>query len=282
MSSFTIYKCPVCQKQLVKVDNSYRCNEKHTYDIAKEGYVNLLLANQMKSKEPGDSKAMMIARSNFLNKGYFEKLVDNISKTLHNYFDLAQQNDYVVFDAGCGEGYYTDGIFKEIVKETEVPRIWGMDISKEAVRFAAKRNKNIGFCVGSIFHLPILDNSVDCIINIFAPFKEEEFQRILKENGIIIKVTPGAQHLMGLKNALYDNPYENDERMPEISCFEIVKSINLKYEIQIDNSEDIINMLKMTPYFWNTNISRVNDFIENTSELETELDFIISILQMKK
>jgi 23S rRNA (guanine745-N1)-methyltransferase len=282
MSSFTIYKCPVCQKQLVKVDNSYRCNEKHTYDIAKEGYVNLLLANQMKSKEPGDSKAMMIARSNFLNKGYFEKLVDNISKTLHNYFDLAQQNDYVVFDAGCGEGYYTDGIFKELVKETEVPRIWGMDISKEAVRFAAKRNKNIGFCVGSIFHLPILDNSVDCIVNIFAPFKEEEFQRILKENGIIIKVTPGAQHLMGLKNALYDNPYENDERMPEISCFEIVKSINVKYEIQIDNSEDIINMLKMTPYFWNTNISRVNDFIENTSELETELDFIISVLQMKK
>jgi 23S rRNA (guanine745-N1)-methyltransferase len=282
MSSFTIYKCPVCQKQLVKVDNSYRCNEKHTYDIAKEGYVNLLLANQMKSKEPGDSKAMMIARSNFLNKGYFEKLVDNISKTLHNYFDLAQQNDYVVFDAGCGEGYYTDGIFKELVKETEVPRIWGMDISKEAVRFAAKRNKNIGFCVGSIFHLPILDNSVDCIINIFAPFKEEEFQRILKENGIIIKVTPGAQHLMGLKNALYDNPYENDERMPEISCFEIVKNINIKYEIQIDNSEDIINMLKMTPYFWNTNISRVNDFIENTTELETELDFIISILQMKK
>jgi 23S rRNA (guanine745-N1)-methyltransferase len=282
MSSFTIYKCPVCQKQLVKVDNSYRCNEKHTYDIAKEGYVNLLLANQMKSKEPGDSKEMMIARSNFLNKGYFEKLVDNIGKTLHNYFDLAQQNNYVVFDAGCGEGYYTDGIFKELVKETEVPRIWGMDISKEAVRFAAKRNKNIGFCVGSIFHLPILDNSVDCIVNIFAPFKEEEFQRILKENGIIIKVTPGAQHLMGLKNALYDNPYENDERMPEISCFEIVKSINVKYEIQIDNSEDIINMLKMTPYFWNTNISRVNDFIENTSELETELDFIISVLQMKK
>jgi 23S rRNA (guanine745-N1)-methyltransferase len=208
--------------------------------------------------------------------------VDNIGKTLHNYFDLAQQNNYVVFDAGCGEGYYTDGIFKELVKETEVPRIWGMDISKEAVRFAAKRNKNIGFCVGSIFHLPILDNSVDCIVNIFAPFKEEEFQRILKENGIIIKVTPGAQHLMGLKNALYDNPYENDERMPEISCFEIVKSINVKYEIQIDNSEDIINMLKMTPYFWNTNISRVNDFIENTSELETELDFIISVLQMKK
>lgn len=282
MYNFTIYKCPVCDKQLVKRDNSYCCSGKHTYDIAKEGYVNLLLANQMKSKEPGDSKEMMVARSNFLNKGYFEKLIDNISITLLSNFHITQQNDYVVFDAGCGEGYYTDRIYKDIAKETEIPRVWGMDISKEAVRLAAKRNKSIGFCVGSIFHLPILDNSVNCIVNVFAPFKEAELQRVLKENGIIIKVTPGAQHLMGLKNALYDNPYVNDEEMPEISCLEIVESISLKYGIHIDNAEDIINMLKMTPYFWNTNISRVNDFIENTTELDTELDFIITVLQRRK
>lgn len=282
MNNFEIYKCPVCDKQLLKKDNSYSCSEKHTYDIAKEGYVNLLLANQMKSKEPGDSKEMMIARSNFLNKGYFERLADDINKILLNHFDIAQQSEYVVFDAGCGEGYYTDRVYKDLVKEIETPRIWGMDISKEAVRYAAKRNRNIGFCVGSIFHLPILDNSVDCAVNIFAPFREAEFQRVLKENGIIIKVTPGAQHLMGLKDALYDNPYENDDRIPEISVFKIVESINVKYKIQIDNSVDIINMLKMTPYFWNTNISKVNDFIENTTELETELDFIITVLKMEK
>lgn len=282
MNNFEIYKCPVCDKQLLKKDNSYSCSEKHTYDIAKEGYVNLLLANQMKSKEPGDSKEMMIARSNFLNKGYFERLADDINKILLNHFDIAQQSEYVVFDAGCGEGYYTDRVYKDLVKEIETPRIWGMDISKEAVRYAAKRNRNIGFCVGSIFHLPILDNSVDCTVNIFAPFREAEFQRVLKENGIIIKVTPGAQHLMGLKDALYDNPYENDDRIPEISVFKIVESINVKYKIHIDNSVDIINMLKMTPYFWNTNISKVNDFIENTTELETELDFIITVLKMEK
>jgi 23S rRNA (guanine745-N1)-methyltransferase len=282
MNNFEIYKCPVCDKQLLKKDNSYSCSGKHTYDIAKEGYVNLLLANQMKSKEPGDSKAMMIARSNFLNKGYFERLADDINKIVLNHFDKAQKSDYVVFDAGCGEGYYTDRVYKDLVKEIEAPSIWGMDISKEAVRYAAKRNRNIGFCVGSIFHLPILDNSVDCTVNIFAPFREVEFQRVLKENGIIIKVTPGAQHLMGLKDALYDNPYENDDRIPEISMFKIVESINMKYKIHIDNSVDIINMLKMTPYFWNTNINRVNDFIESTTELETELDFIITVLQRRK
>lgn len=279
MNDFSIYKCPVCDKQLLKRGNSYSCNGKHAYDIAKEGYVNLLLANQMKSKEPGDSKEMMIARSNFLNKSYFERLADHISKTAHNHFDIQQQSDYVVFDAGCGEGYYTDRIFQEFRKEVETPRVWGMDISKEAVRLAAKRNKSIGFCVGSIFHIPILDNSVDCLVNVFAPFKEAEFQRVLKENGRIIMVTPGAQHLMGLKNALYDNPYVNDEEIPEISAFKIAESISLKYEIHLDNSEDIINMLKMTPYFWNTNISRVNEFIENTIELETELHFIITVLK---
>lgn len=279
MSNCMIYKCPVCDKQLVKRGNSYNCSERHTYDIAKEGYVNLLLANQMRSKEPGDSKDMMIARSKFLNKGYFERLAGNLNNIILSHFEITPQNDYVVFDAGCGEGYYTDQVYKELARKTETPRIWGMDISKEAVRFAAKRNKNISFCVGSIFHLPILDNSVDCAVNIFAPFREEEFQRVLKQSGMIIKVTPGAHHLMGLKNALYDNPYENDDRIPEISIFEIVESINLKYEIHIDNSEDIVNMLKMTPYFWNTNISKVNDFIENTAELETELDFAITVLQ---
>lgn len=282
MSNFIIYKCPVCDKQLSKRDNSYSCSEKHTYDIAKEGYVNLLLANQMRSKEPGDSKEMMIARSNFLNKGYFENLAGNLNNIILSHFEITQQNDYVVFDAGCGEGYYTDQIYKELAKKTGTPRVWGMDISKEAIRFAAKRNKNIGFCVGSIFHLPILDKSVDCAVNIFAPFREEEFQRVLKQNGFIIKVTPGAKHLMGLKDALYDNPYENDDRIPEISMFEIVESINLKYEIHVDNSEDIVNMLKMTPYFWNTNIGKINDFIENTTELNTELDFVISVLQRRK
>jgi 23S rRNA (guanine745-N1)-methyltransferase len=87
---------------------------------------------------------------------------------------------------------------------------------------------------------------------------------------------------MGLKSALYDNPYENDDRIPEISILEIVENINLKYEIHIDNSEDIINMLKMTPYFWNTNIGKINDFMENTKELQTELDFVITVLKRRK
>jgi 23S rRNA (guanine745-N1)-methyltransferase len=278
MSNFIIYKCPVCHKQLTKKDNSYCCNQKHTYDIAKEGYVNLLLANQMKSKEPGDSKEMMVARNTFLNKGYFEPLSDKINSVLGQ--AIAKTNyEFNLFDAGCGEGYYTDRIYNSIGKINEISGVWGMDISKEAVKLAAKRNKKISYCVGSIFHLPILDSSVDYLLNVFAPFKEEEFQRVLKEDGFIIKVTPGAQHLMGLKKALYDNPYLNEEEMPNTMNFEIVESINVSYNIEINNPEDIVNLLKMTPYFWNTNINKINEFIANTTQLETELHFIISILK---
>ncbi|MDF2841270.1 MAG: rRNA ((1)-)-methyltransferase, partial [Clostridia bacterium] len=214
MSDFTIYKCPVCDKQLIKADHSYSCSQKHSYDIAKEGYVNLLLANQMKSKDPGDSKEMMTARNRFLNKGFFDLLSDKINDELQKVMEVKKVHEFVVFDAGCGEGYYSDGIYNCFEAKGAKINVWGMDISKEAVKIASKRNKSIGYCVGSIYHLPIISHSVDCIVNVFAPFKEEEFLRVLKQDGLILKITPGAQHLMGLKKALYDDPYLNDEELP--------------------------------------------------------------------
>jgi 23S rRNA (guanine745-N1)-methyltransferase len=279
--NFTVYKCPVCGKQLSKRDNSYSCSQKHTYDIAKEGYVNLLLANQMKSKDPGDSKEMMIARNSFLNKGYFERLSDKINSVLWEAIQTKADNNFVAFDAGCGEGYYTDRLYNSIVNTNEAAGMCGMDISKEAVKIASKRNKNICYCVGSIYHLPILDSSVDYILNVFAPFKEEEFLRVLKQDGVVLKVTPGAQHLMGLKKALYDNPYLNHEELPQLASFEVIESISLRYEIQLNHSDDIVNLLKMTPYFWNTNINKTSEFIQNTTKLETELDFVVTVLKRR-
>lgn len=279
MSNRTIYKCPVCGRQLAQRDRTYSCSQKHAYDVSKEGYVNLLLANQMKSKDPGDSKEMMLARNSFLNKGHFQPLSDKIIAVLRRLLDSKAEGKFVVFDAGCGEGYYTDQVYRGIAIETEKASIWGMDISREAVKIASKRNKDINYCVGSIFHLPILDDSVDCILNVFAPFKEEEFLRVLKQESFILKVTPGAQHLMGLKKVLYDNPYLNDEEMPQISGFEITESICLQYELHLNNTEDIVNLLKMTPYFWNTNQNKINEVIQNTTELKTELDFIITVLK---
>lgn len=276
MKDFMIYKCPVCGKALDKTNRTYSCQNRHTYDIAKEGYVNLLLANQMKSKEPGDSKEMMQARSSFLNKGYFEELAEELMKLAANC--RAEHNkNFVVFDAGCGEGYYTDKIYKALRELADNTFVFGMDISKEAVKLAAKRNKDIGFCVGSIYHLPIMDHRIDCIMNIFAPLKEEEFIRVLKQGGYMLKATPGPQHLFGLKTKLYDNPYENDEEQLQLNGFQLVETKNLKYDIHLEDAEDIINLLKMTPYYWNTNITKVQQFVEQVSVLDTTLDFIVSV-----
>lgn len=280
MNTLCIYKCPVCSKPLRKENKNYLCINKHSYDISKDGYVNLLLANQMKSKDPGDNKEMMAARRNFLDKGYFEQLSDGINSSVMKHIAVGN-GACTVFDAGCGEGYYTARLY-EVLKSSLEAYVFGMDISKEAVRLAAKRNREISFCVGSIFHLPILSNSVDCIINVFAPFKEDEFTRVLKDNGIVIKVTPGAKHLFGLKEALYDNPYLNEEEPLEVSSLELAETIALKYDIQIENSQDIADLLKMTPYYWNTNISKVQEFIQKASSLDTTLDFIITIYKNNK
>lgn len=280
MIDLCIYKCPVCNKPLRKENKTYLCSNRHSYDISRDGYVNLLLANQMKSKEPGDSKEMMTARHNFLDKGYFEKLSDRINYSVIRH-TKAGNGIYTILDAGCGEGYYTAGLYKAL-KDANNTEIFGMDISKEAVKLATKRNRDINFCVGSVFNLPILPDSTDCILNIFAPFKEEEFVRVLKQGGIVVKVTPGAKHLFGLKEELYDNPYLNEEEPLQVSKLDLLESISLKYEMQIEDPEDIKNLLKMTPYYWNTNISKVQEFIHQASKLDTTLDFIITVYMKNK
>lgn len=279
MGTLCIYKCPVCNKPLRKENKTYVCNNKHSYDISKDGYVNLLLANQMKSKDPGDNKEMMTSRHRFLDKGYFEPLSDSINEAVMKHI-IDDGSSCTILDAGCGEGYYTARLY-DAVKTSASAIMYGMDISKEAVRLAAKRNRDVDFCVGSVFNLPILSDSVDVIVNVFAPFKEEEFCRVLKDNGIIVKVTPGARHLFGLKEALYDNPYLNDEEVLEVSDMIVVETNSIKYDIQIEDPQDIINLLKMTPYYWNTNISRVQEFIKQASRLETTLDFIITVYKNK-
>jgi 23S rRNA (guanine745-N1)-methyltransferase len=233
----------------------------------------------MKSKAPGDNKEMMTASHSFLDRGYFRQLSEGINSCVTRHIQ-AGKGSYAVLDAGCGEGYYTAQLY-EALKESADLEVFGMDISKEAVRLAAKRNRSISFCVGSVYNLPILSKSSDCILNVFAPFKEDEFYRVLKENGIIVKATPGARHLLGLKEKLYDNPYLNEEESLEVSRLEVIETDTIKYDIRLEDPQDIINLLKMTPYYWNTNISKTQEFIKKTSTLDTTLEFVITVFKKK-
>ena len=259
--------CPKCHFSLVKIDKSFVCSNKHCYDLSKENYVNLLLSNQKKSKAPGDDKTMISARDNFLQRGYYSRLreaIETIVRDVHPRF---------VLDAGCGTGYYIENLQHEF-------STIGVDISKEAVRCLAKKNKNCLGVVASIFDLPIADNSIDLILNIFAPKPQEEFRRILtKKTGVLVEVVPGQEHLKELKEKLFcESRTLNKERF-SFGKFKLKTSHRLKYSTRIETNNDLTDLLKMTPYYYTGGKNRV-DLIHDIESIEITLDFIINILEI--
>ncbi len=274
----SIFSCPVCSLPLYSKGRTYNCSNNHVYDISKEGYVNLLLANMKHSREPGDSKEMLDARRLFLNRGYYRPLAEKVTSLTVNYKEQLQDRDIVILDAGCGEGYYTDYISKDR-HAGKSSIIYGIDISREGIRSAAKRNSSVQFAVAGIYKLPVLDSSVDILINIFAPFNEAEFGRVLKENGLIISVAPGAGHLYEMKQKLYDEAYSNDEAFEISDKFKISEIIRVQYELSIKDNADIFSLLKMTPYYHKTGPDKINLFLNNIKELKTSTDFVIRVIK---
>ena len=198
--------CPVCSKELTRNDRSYQCEMNHSFDIAKQGYVNLLTHSHKDGSLIGDNKDMALSRKAFLEKGYFDSLKDGIS----NYIKKNTTEDAVIVDICCGEGYYSHKIKEETNRE-----ICGFDISKEMVKLAGKRKNGNTYFVANLSRIPLETESVDLAFHLFAPFHEKEIGRILKENGIVVTVVSGENHLFELKEILYDTPYKNDEKPPE-------------------------------------------------------------------
>lgn len=275
MNKFEHLVCPVCSSLLTSESMSLVCSHGHSFDVAGKGYINLLLAQDKNSKDPGDNKDMAKARKRFLDKGYYEPLSKCLCKLISHRLSLSD-NDSLLLDAGCGDGYYTDGIIRNTSEGFSNFSVYGMDISKEAIRLAAGRNKNISFFVASLFKIPFKSNSADFILNAFAPASDSEFSRILKEGGLLITVIPGKNHLYGLKSVLYDRPYENDERGSDLPTFKCIEQIRVNDTIKLICQEEIADLLTMTPYFWKTSKQGV-ERLNKLTGLETPIEFIINI-----
>lgn len=251
--------CPVCGSKMFEVKNSLRCFSGHSFDISKDGYVNLLMKNAA-NKRHGDDKLMVSARKSFLDKGYYSTLRQNIAKVLGS--------DNIVLDSGCGEGYYTS-IF------AENNTVLGIDISKDALKYAAKRCKKATFAVASISDIPLPDSSVDAVLNIFAPDSTKEFSRVLKNDGRLIEVLPLENHLFELKEKIYKNPYKNPIPEYEKTGFKLQSVTEVKYKINLENNEDINALFKMTPYYYKTSRDDQQK-VENLTELLVSLEFAIA------
>ena len=260
--------CPVCKDKLIKdISNKiYKCNNNHTYDIAKEGYVNLLISNQKRSKNPGDSKEMVLARVDFLSKGYYEVLSDKINEMIVQCLEKDNVNKFNIMDLGCGEGYYLTNLKNYMDEKNIKANYYGMDVSKEAVKYASKTNKDCVWAVGNNFNIPSGDKSIDCILSVFSPIDINECNRVLKDDGVFVRVLPRTNHLIQLRNIIYSEVHLN-EKVYKASAYEneYVKESNVTFDITL-NKEEILSLLKMTPHYW-----------KSTAENKEKLDLYESL-----
>lgn len=266
--------CPACKQALQKQSSQWTCINQHSYDMAKEGYVNLMLANQKRSKEPGDNKQMINARREFLATGSYQPLSDRIAVLLNQ--NINNDTPFLL-DAGCGEGYYLDHVTARLQAEGKTPESFGSDISKVAIQKAAKKYAQHHFSVASSFNLPVSDNSIDGVIQVFAPVSGQEIGRILKPGGIWIQVNPAPEHLCQIKQAIYTTPEPYSvSPMPENA--RVVHSERLRFDVSLESKVAREQLLMMTPFYWSVEKGQLAAVIDKMSELSA--DFDIRLLSM--
>lgn len=243
--------CPVCQTDLIRSGATFRCTHSHAFDVARQGYVNLLLAKPR--GDSGDSKEMLQARQRFLASGYYQRLSEAINQQIWRY--LQNRSTGRVLDVGCGEGYYL-GRLKQFLEsdlsQSDCDYV-GIDISKEAVRLAATGNKGILFAaMDSNEKILLANGSVAVLLNIFAPRHAAEFARVLARDGLLLSVIPGPDHLIELRTAfgLLSIEKEKQQKVVEqfADGFEFVDSQTVQYELSL-GKQDIVNLVSMMPSY---------------------------------
>lgn len=263
-----MYLCPLCQTPLMLSNKQYQCANHHSFDIAREGYVNLLPVQQKNSKDPGDNKEMMLARRAFLQAGWYAPLAKAVSQA------LAELAPKCVLDLGCGEGYYTTQL-KQAVPDAAV---YGVDISKSAIKFAAKAGgSNINFSVASAYQLPFAADFFDAVVRIYAPSKAEELTRLITSGGHLITVTPGPEHLLQIKQAVYEQVRLHSDSTDSISGFTHVKRQRLQYNLTFKYPADVLALVQMVPLAWKFSAEQKQQFAASLPVIS--IDFLLDVYQ---
>ena len=262
---YLLFACPNCKQPLTRKDGSLVCENKHCFDIAKEGYINLVRANY--NSNAGDNDEMLKARDLFLSGEHYDNLAKKLANIILKYNKCSE-----ILDAGCGTGYYISKIKKDIKCEN----IYGVDIAKKAVKIASKKNTDCSFAVASVFEMPFQDKTFSTILNVFSPFAFEEYERVLKDDGILLSVYPGPNHLIELKKAIYKEDTILNDKNVSSDLFKCKEKINVS-GIMTLNNEEILALIKMTPYFYTTPKEKL-DSLNSIQELAIQYDFIIDVL----
>lgn len=260
-------RCPICMETLERKGKNWRCGAGHSFDVARQGYVNLLPVQHKHSLQPGDTREQVLSRRAFLETGAYAPIVNAVC-------DAAKRwSSGPVLDVGCGEGYYATKVAACLDAE-----LVGLDISKEAVRCAAGKYKNAQWICGTAAHLPIGDKSVGLLMSMFALTVPGEFARVLKDGGIFIQVLAAEDHLLGLKSIIYPEVFKQEKNtVPELPGFELLESLPLKFPFTAEG-EQVGNLLSMTPHFWRISAEGAKR-LKETAVLEDTASCVVNVFR---
>ena len=310
----SLFICPLCQSHLQPDADTWRCDGSlhpkqtaHPFDVARQGYVNLLPVQQKKSKAPGDSQQSIDARKRFLNAGHYQPLNDLICQTMAALLLTAkkaslEQKDKLInwLDIGCGEGYYT-----QAMAQTGMDVLIAADISKPAVVEMAKTSKALGRLwyqpveddsatevikaaaiyplVTSAAHLPLRAHSINGISSIFSPILPEAFNEVLSDEGYLIIAKPDIGHLATMREALFDDvrEHDSDKFLQELApYFQLLETHHISSSLKL-SAEELADLMTMTPYAYRARGEKRQALLAEVAArpFETEAKFVIYILQ---
>ena len=230
--------CPLCAQTLQRQEKQYVCPNRHSFDIARQGYVHLLPVQNKHSRNPGDTREQVLSRRAFLEAGYYAPIANALCEEA-----AALNIRGSILDAGCGEGYYSAALADRL----NLP-LTGLDISKEAVRCAAAKYKQHRWLCATAAHIPVPDGSAGLLMSLFAVTLPEEFHRVLEKDGYFFQVLAAQDHLLGLKSIIYPElKFREKDSVPELPGFTLVKSRPVRFSFTVEGQQ-VQNLFSMTPH----------------------------------
>jgi len=275
--------CPVCAEALTSDDNQHwQCGNQHSFDRARQGYLNLLLAHKKRSRAPGDDAEMVAARQRLLDSGVYQPISELLNQAVSH--SLVAGQPLQLCDVGCGEGYYTQALADALLQQHTRHRIYGVDISKDAVRAAARRGRSpqalsphCDWIVASGAELPFKAHSLDRISCLFTRLMPEGFTRALKQDGQVITINTGPGHLREMREILYPQVKDscfNPTRVMAQHGFICVAEQPLRYTVELTSSQQISDLLMMTPHVWKAT-AEARQRLTSLQQLNVSIDVVL-------
>lgn len=230
--------CSICGGELARRDHAMICPSGHSFDIARQGYVNLLTVSQKHSLAPGDTREQVLSRRAFLEAGYYAPIAEALIRAARDYGAVGE-----ILDIGCGEGWYSARLAEALGQP-----LTGLDISKEAVRCASAKYKNAQWLCATAAHIPAADGEAGILTSLFAITLPEEFHRVLRCGGLFLQVLAAEDHLLGLKSIIYDRLIHKDkDSVPTLPGFELLESRPIRFGFTVEGQQ-VQNLFSMTPH----------------------------------